>query len=58
MESHPYRRKNRRTDERTNGMDENYIPLWHTSKAGGIIMATFLGINAVVVMRVHCMPFF
>ena len=26
-----------RTDERTNGMDENYIPLRHTSYAGGII---------------------
>ena len=28
------------TDERTNGMDENYIPLRHTSYAEGIISAT------------------
>ena len=26
-----------RTDERTNGMDENYIPLQHTLYARGII---------------------
>ena len=27
----------RRTDKRTNGTDENYIPFGHTSYAGGII---------------------
>ena len=27
-----------RTDEQTNRMDKNYIPLWHTSYAGGIMI--------------------
>ena len=34
MESHP----DGRTDERTNGTDENYITLRHTSDSGEIII--------------------
>ena len=30
------------TDKQTNGTDENYIPLWHTKYAGGIIKLTIM----------------
>ena len=41
--------KDERIDEQTNRMDENYIPLQHTSYAGGINIRIFKELNQLLI---------
>ena len=43
----------RRTDERTNGTDKNYIPLRHTSYAGGIMKQLLITLKYITKTHTH-----